>query len=300
MNERIAIVGTAQSWTKTPWADTGLHIRSLNDAYRMPGFQRADSWYDLHPLNRFYHPASNKVYAHEIPPGHYCRPAEHLNWLSTQQIPVWLHPDYLTQHPAAADWVNAQPFPKADVEAHFGRYFTSSPGWMMGQALMDGVKELHIYGIHLATEIEYIEQRPNFEMLCGALLGRGKRTETLRDGLRYYETADGLLVLPEEAPVLSAGFQYAFETRPGSHEEPLKWELHKIEVKRNRLIEAMKRKPKWSRFIVVPDPSISDEATEALTFAQAQERLFRYEAMAGDTHEALGRIRADAQWGLHG
>src|SRR6185503_1746112 len=105
----------------------------------------------------------------------YCRPKTHLDWLATQQIPVWLHPEYVSQHPAAATWAHAKPFPKAAVEAHFGRYFTSSPGWMIGQALMEGVKELHIYGIHLATEIEYIEQRPNFEMLCGALLGRGDR-----------------------------------------------------------------------------------------------------------------------------
>src|SRR6185295_2228492 len=183
VNERVAIVGTAQSWMKTPWHDLGLHIRSLNDAYRMPGFQRADAWYDLHPLDKFYHPESNQVFAHQIPPGHYCRPKTHIEWLSQQQIPVWLHPEYARQHPAAATWKHARAFPKADIEAHFGRYFASSPGWMMGQALMEGVKELHIYGIHLATEQEYVEQRPNFEMLCGALLGRGKQRQAVRDGL---------------------------------------------------------------------------------------------------------------------
>lgn len=300
VHERVAIVGTAQSWVKTPWQDRGLHIRSLNDAYRMPGFQRADAWYDLHPLNKFYHPAGNQVYAHQIPAGHYCRPATHLDWLATQAIPVYLHPEYLSQHEAAKDWAHAKPFPKADVEAYWGKYFTSSPGWMMAQAIMDGAKELQIFGIHLATEIEYIEQRPNFEMLCGALLGRGKRTITVADGLRYYETADGRLVLPESAPVLQSGFQYAFETRPGAHEEPLKWELHKIDVKRQRILEALKRKAKWSRFLIVPDPQQGEDATEALTFSQAQERLLRLDAMAMDTQEALGRMRADTQWGLHG
>lgn len=299
MHERVAIIGTAQSWVKTPWHDGGLHLRSLNDAYRMPGFKRADAWYDLHPLNKFYHPESNQVYAHQVPAGHYCRPKTHLEWLANQQIPLWLHPEYLTQHPAAKDWAHARPFPKAEIEAHFGRYFTSSPGWMIGQALMEGVKELHIYGIHLATEIEYIEQRPNFEMLCGALLGRGKRKMSVKDGLRYYETADGLLVIPEEAPVLQSGFQYAFQTRPGAHEEPLKWELHKLDIKRNRLIDAIKRKSRWSPFLVVPDPQNGEDATESLTLHQAQERLFRIEAMVSDTHEALGRLRATAQWGAH-
>src|SRR6185295_19012469 len=110
--ERIAIVGTAQTGSRTPWTDTGLSVWSLNDAYRMKGFQRADAWYDLHPLDKFYHPEGNQVYAHQVPPGHYCRPKDHLTWLGNQQIPVWLHPDYATQHPEAANWAHARPFPK--------------------------------------------------------------------------------------------------------------------------------------------------------------------------------------------
>lgn len=298
MNERVAIVGTAQSWTKTPWSDTGLHIRSLNDAYRMKGFIRADAWYDLHPLNKFYHPhEGNQVYAHQIPPGHYCRPADHLAWLAKQQIPVWLHPDYATQHPDAANWAHARAFPKAEIEQHFGRYCTSSPGWMMAQAIMDGVKELHIYGIHLATEHEYIEQRPNFEMFCGALLGRGKRKETVHDGLRRYETKDGILVLPESAPVLQSNFQYAFEPRPRAHEDPIRWELHKLEIKRARVIEGLKRKPWWSPYVTMPDPAKGPAALEKMTVRDAQEQLFRLDALAADQGDVLARVQHNAQWG---
>lgn len=294
MHERVAIVGTAQSWTKTPWTDTGLHIRSLNDAYRMKGFVRADAWYDLHPLDKFYHPEGDKVYAHQIPPGHYCRPKDHIGWLSKQQIPVWLHPEYLIQHPDAVNWMHARAFPKAAIEDYFGRYFASSPGWMIGQALMDGVKELHIYGIHLATEHEYIEQRPNFEMLCGCLLGRGKRTISVHNGLRRYETADGMLVLPEATPVLQATFQYAFEARPKSHEEPIRWEIHKIDVKRSRVIEGLKRKARWSPYVVLPNPD--NGAQERITLRQAQEQLIRLEALAADHHDVLVRMQNDAHW----
>lgn len=298
MHERVAIVGTAQSWVKTPWTDTGLHIRSLNDAYRMKGFVRADAWYDLHPLDKFYHPVEGQqVYAHEIPPGHYCRPADHLTWLAGQSIPVFLHPDYAAQYPAAAAWPHARVFPKTEIEGHFGRYFTSSPGWMMGQALMDGVKELHIYGIHLATEAEYVEQRPNFEMLCGALLGRGKRTISVKGGLRRYETSDGILVLPEDAPVLQSSFQYAFDTRPKSHEEPLRWAMHKLEIKRARVIEGLKRKPWWSPYVTVPDPTNGPEAIERMSVRQAQEALFLFDAMAADHHEAIVRMQNDVQIG---
>lgn len=295
MNERVAIVGTAQTWTKTPWTDSGLHIRSLNDAYRMKGFVRADAWYDLHPLDKFYHPEGDKVYAHQIPPGHYCRPKAHLDWLAKQSIPVWLHPDYATQHPASASWAHARAFPKTDIEAYIGRYCTSSPGWMIAQALMDGVRELHIYGIHLATEHEYIEQRPNFEMLCGAFLGRGKRTITVKDGLRRYTSPEGVLILPEGTPVLDSPFQYAFESRPRSHEEPLKWEMHKIEIKRARLMEGLKRKSRWSPFVILPDTT--NGGTERLTTGQVQEQLFQLDAMAADQHDVLARMQTAAQWG---
>jgi len=296
-HERMAIIGTAQSWQKMPWTDSGLYACSLNDAYRMKGFVRADAWYDLHPLDKFYFPEGDRVHAHEVPLGHYCRPKGHLEWLAKQMIPVWLNPDYLTQYPEAANWPLARPFPKAEVEAHFGTYFASSPGWMIGQALMDGVKELHIYGIHLATDHEYIEQRPNFEMLCGTLLGRGKRTMTVKEGLRRYESAEGILVLPEASPVLSGNFQYAFESRPCAVEEPIKWELHKVQVKTMRVLTGLKQKPRWSPWVVLPDPAKGPEARERLTTHQAQERLVALEALAADWQETLARMH---QAHMHG
>src|SRR6266571_1484853 len=289
-HERMAIVGTAGSWIKTPWNDPGLWISSLNDAWRMKGFVRADAWYDLHPLDKSHYPEGDKVLAHTVPFGYYCRPKGHLEWLAKQMIPVWLNPNYLTQHPDAANWSHARAFPKAEVEAHFGTYFASSPGWMIGQMLMDGVKELHIYGIHLATEQEYIEQRPNFEMLCGALLGRGKRTMTVHDGLRRYESPDGMLVLPEASPVLSGSYQYAFQPRPCAVEEPIKWELHKVGVKVARVTKALKEKPRWSPWVIVPNPAAGPEARERLTTYQAQERLVALEALAADWQDTLVRL----------
>lgn len=276
-HERIAIVGTAGTWAKTPWTDTGLEILSLNDAYRMKGFARADAWYDLHPLDHFHYPDGNTVLAHTIPPGYYCRPKNHLKWLASQPIPVWLAPEYLIQHPAAKDWPSARPFPKAEIEAAYGRYFTSSPAWMIAHALMLGVRELHIYGIHLATESEYIEQRPNFEFLCGSILGRGKRTITTSEGMRRYATADGMLVLPEAAPVLQSDFQYAFEPRPRQQRDPLNWELHKIDVKTRRAIKSIKAR-KWYQ----PLKPLQDE-------------LYRLEAMALDTQEQMSRLDAQAR-----
>lgn len=249
MIERLAIVGTAPSWKQTPWTDVGLHVRSLNDAYRMPGFARADSWVDLHPINKFHLHDGSPLYAHQVPVGYYVRPKGHIEWLAEQSktIPVYLHPDYLTQWPAAKDWPHARPFPKAEIEAQFQAYMTSSPAWMVGQALLEGVKELHVYGIHLSTEHEYVEQRPNFEMILGRFLGTDKVTLRRGDGLRYYETANRLLVLPEDSPILSSPFQYGFQQRPRAALEPLKWDLHKVQVKTNRQMQALVDRRFWQR-----------------------------------------------------
>lgn len=278
--KRIAIVGTAPSWQMTPWTDPGLEIASLNDAYRMKGFVRADRWYDFHPLDHFHYveEGQGQVYAHQVPPGYYVRPKNHLQWLSNQSIPVYLHPDYQTQYPAAKDWKHARPFPKAEVEATFGMYFTSSPAWMMAQAVMEGYQEIHIYGIHLATEHEYIEQRPNFEFLIGRVLGPSRIAVTVKDGLRRYETQDGLIVLPEASPILSSDFQYAFEPRPRAKLEPLRWELHKIGVKQARLIQELRKKKRWQ----------SARAIDA--------ELARLEARHADVSEQMQRLEHAGKW----
>lgn len=294
--ERVAIVGTAPSWKDTPWQDAGLTILSLNDAYQLPGFERADGWYDLHPLDHFYHPPKPTdggqvvIYSHQIPPGHYVRPAGHLDWLATQPMPVWLAPDHALQHPLSATWPNAKAFPKAAIEAAFGTYFTSTPAWMLAHAILQGAREVHIYGIHLATESEYLEQRANFEFLIGCVLGRGKRTITVTNGLRRFETSDGIIVLPEASPVLSSPFQYAFEPSPRRKLEPFKWALHKATVKRERTIHALKNVPWYRPWTVIQEPHDDGQiSSRRVLTSTLQQELWHYEALVADCQDQLTR-----------
>jgi hypothetical protein len=280
--KRVAIVGTAPSWKQTPWTDSTLQIWSLNDAYRLPGFVRADGWFDLHPLDKFFHaPKDQQIFSHQVPPGYYVRPSDHIEWLGrqAQTIPVWLHPDYLAQHPEAASWPHARPFPKADIEAAFGRYFTSSPAWMLALAMLQGATEVHIYGIHLSTEHEYIEQRPQFEFLIGRFLGSERLTVETADGLRTYRAGGKTLVLPEASPILSSRFQYAFDVKPSAHTEPLKWDLHRFQVKASREMQALRAKRWYQRK------------------APITARLERWEALIADTQEQLQRHQAQQSIG---
>ena len=279
---RVAIVGTAGSWKLTPWNDIDLKIYSLNDAYRMPGFVRADAWFDFHPINKFFHPPSDQpVFAHQVPPGHYVRPKDHIAWLGqqAQTIPVYLHPDYRTQHPDAAHWPHARPFPKAEIEAVFGRYFTSSPAWMLALAMLQGATEVHIYGIHLSTEHEYIEQRPQMEHLIGRFLNGPTLTLETKDGLRTYRSGDRTLVLPVDSPVLQSNFQYAFQPRPASFVEPLKWDLHRYQVKASRELAKLRAAKPWTPTGII------------------KRDLERYEALIADTQDQMRRMQTAQQIG---
>ena len=242
MTKRMAIIGTAQSWRLTPWTDPGLELWSLNDAYRIPGFKRADRWFDLHPHDHFWFvpEGAKSVNAKEIPVGHYVRPAGYLDWLKKLSIPL-----YLQLEPTEGFGPLAKRFPKEEIEAHFGRYFTSTPAWMLALAVMEGYSEIHIYGIHLATENEYIEQRPNFEYLIGRVLGKGKVTQTVVNGVRHYETADGHIALPADSPVLQSDFQYAYQTRPRAILVPLQVELHELQIKREKLMKQLITRKWW-------------------------------------------------------
>lgn len=283
--QRVAIVGTAPSWKLTPWNDPGIQILGLNDAYRL-NWPRADGWYDIHPMSKFYFTKGKQVFAHQVPPGHYVRPDGHVEWMSKLSIPVWLHEE------PPAGWLHAKRFPKESIEAEFGRYMTSTPAWMLAHVIQQGAKEIHIYGIHLATESEYIEQRPNFEYLIGRVLGAGKITHYLHDGLRTYETADARIVLPEDSPILQSNFQYAYDTRPNAHLEPVKWELHKLQIKHQRKAQALRNRAWWQPIVTLTEPDADGKPVKRRCSTTAlQAELSYLEAAMEDTRQSLARLQ---------
>jgi hypothetical protein len=179
------------------------------------------------------------------------------------------------------------PFPKAQIEAHFGRYFTSSPAWMMAQAILEGCRDISVYGIHLSTEFEYVKQRPNFEFLMGCLLGAGKRTTTVKDGVRIYESQDGRLVLPEASPVLQESFQYAFDPKPDAHLAPMQWELHKLGIKRQRITQALMNG--WGPIARFMEPDGDKDIPRFARRSTLKNELLYLEALTQDWQEQIGR-----------
>jgi hypothetical protein len=150
--------------------------------------------FDLHPIAQMsLHPANTtKVSAQTVPTGAYLRPEGHLQWLKSRTFPV-----FLKDVPAGWEQTAAQRFPREALQAKYGTYITSTPVWMLLWAIEQGYTEIGIYGIHLATEWEYVAQRPCMEHWIGVAAAMGVK-----------------IILPTKCPLLKAKHVYAYEPKP--------------------------------------------------------------------------------------
>lgn len=270
--KRVAIIGTAQSWKACPWHDTSLEVWGLNDAYLI-GVPRANRWYDLHPVHQMlFRPPNGHIDPASVPAGVYVRPADHLQWLKSRPMPV-----YLAQ--GRSDWPTSQTFPRQAILDAFAPYWpmrltrqgtiepgpdyeVSTPSWMLMHAIVEGYQEIHIYGIHLATEWEYLQQRPNFEFLMGIAAGKGIK-----------------LVLPQSTPICKAGYRYAFEPKIDVPLQRLEQELQATKQRGAVLQKQLSALPWYAR-----------QRRQDLT-AQLQ----RLNVIVTDTRQAQSRVRVQME-----
>ncbi len=157
--DKVAIVGFAQSHRdQAPFQDPAFEIWGLNNAYIfMPprphvGGRIAERWFEIH---------SDDQFGWDLR-----RPGQHVAWLAKFPGPL-----YLLE--ARRDMPNSIRYPIEDIVSRYGAYITSSPAYMLLMAMAEGFKEIHIYGIDLATDSEYADQRPNLEFLIGVAIAKG-------------------------------------------------------------------------------------------------------------------------------
>jgi hypothetical protein len=147
----VAILGFTDSRNLAPFGDPRFEIWGINELYRFMdiekyGFTR---WFEIHERSVI---DADK---------------DHIATLGRFPLPVYMQQHYPDVTPSV-------PFPKAEVEEDCGtQYFTSSIAWMLGLALLEGFEEIHVYGVDMAQETEYFEQRPACEFLLGMAAGRG-------------------------------------------------------------------------------------------------------------------------------
>lgn len=237
--KRVAIIGTAQTWKCCPWQDQSLEVWGLNDAYLI-GVPRANRWFDLHPFHQMtFRDPANRVPAGTVPVGSYLRPHNHLEWLKSRPMPVFLAE-------AKPGWPTAHVFPTKAILDFFATYWplrltrtqtiepgpdyeVSTPSWMLMQAIMEGYREIHVYGIHLATEWEYVQQRPNFEFLLGIAAGKGIK-----------------IVLPAATPICQASYRYAFEPKGDLGVQQASLEITRIKQQGAAMKQQLASLPAWA------------------------------------------------------
>jgi hypothetical protein len=173
VRDKVCIVGFAGSTRdQFPKDDPTMEIWGMNRLFDVPGvaLQHFTRWFQIHPRRWWDTEKRQKEVA----------------WLRNLKIPVYLHEHY-------DDIPTSMAFPRADVEAAFNRYLPSIPGsdairndgrpyhttsvtWMIALALLEGFKEIHIYGVDMVTDEEYGYQRPACEFWLGLAAGLGVKT----------------------------------------------------------------------------------------------------------------------------
>lgn len=184
--KKVAIVGFAKSWPLAPFEDKEFEIWGLNELYKFfhqkPG-TRADRWFEIHNPES---PSKNN----EV----------HRAFLKKFPLPIymWKHYDeFPSSVPYPLEEVKGMMnehmiFPGSKTESRYqnvgAKYsnFSNQITWMMLLAIYEGFKEIHVYGVDMATKEElktadgkvevvgeYIWQRPSCEAVIGFALGRG-------------------------------------------------------------------------------------------------------------------------------
>jgi hypothetical protein len=140
--KKVAILGTAPSSRHMcPFTDLDWTIWGSSPGNAHGALPRVDAWFEMH---------SNLEWPEY---SDYGKP--YLKWLNEQPFPVVAQDEKLIPRGSIK-------YPLEEMLAEFGPYFfTSSFAWMMAYALMSGqVEEIALYGVDMASNEEYILQRP--------------------------------------------------------------------------------------------------------------------------------------------
>lgn len=175
---KVAVLGFVKHFSLAPFADPEFEIWGLNELYAH--IPRWDRWFELH---------NRTLYENDRN-----RTSQHIEKLKAMTCPVYMHQRH-------EDIPGSVPYPMAAICQAFANpcpearpYLTNSITYMILLTILEGFKELHIYGVDMAHDSEYNSQRPSCEWAVGIAQGRG---------IKVY--------IPSESDLLKANFIYGYE-----------------------------------------------------------------------------------------
>ena len=170
--KKVAIVGFAPSWVEAPFDNPEFEIWGENTLYRrIPRFTR---WFDIHPLETF---TKEKK-----------QTDNYLAELDALNVPVYLQKAHPMVKKSIAYPIEAI---KKKLETD---YFTNSISYMIALAIYERFEEIHVYGVDMAQDSEYSDQRPSCEFFLGIAKGMGIKVH-----------------VPVGANLLKTMFQYGYD-----------------------------------------------------------------------------------------
>jgi len=155
--KKVAILGFAPTYEDAPFDDESFEIWTCNSLFRR--VPRVDRQFDFHPFDTFddERRKGTKKYVEEM---------------AELDCPVYLQ----KQHPQVPNSV-AYPLQEVVKEVTVGclnkPYFTNSISMMIALAIVEGYDAIHVYGVDMAQDTEYADQRPSCEYFLGMAAGRG-------------------------------------------------------------------------------------------------------------------------------
>jgi len=170
--KKICIVGFAPGRQMAPFDDPSFEFWGVNEMYMATDVKKIDVLFELHDYKWICEGKRFKT---------------HIDWLRKATIPIMMQ-QHFNDIPCSV------PFPRKVLEEKYGAYFTNTISWEIALAMHIGVDEIHIYGVNMATDIEYQSQRPSCEYYIGLAVGRG---------IKVY--------IPPESDLLKCFYQYGFE-----------------------------------------------------------------------------------------
>jgi hypothetical protein len=171
--DKVCIIGFADSKTQAPYDDPAFEFWCVNEMWYDKSVKKCDVLFELHDYKWI---CEGK------------RMKEHIKWLrDNKDVPVFMQKHF-------DDIPMSFPLPRQEIIDRFGSYFTNTISWEIALAIHLGFKEIRIYGVNMANEIEYSSQRPSCEYFIG--LARGL-------GIEVY--------VPPESDLLKSMYLYGFE-----------------------------------------------------------------------------------------
>lgn len=199
--KKIAIVGKApSSLSLVPYADESWQIWTLSDLVICKQVPRFDVHFELHELDQLRAPA-RKPY---------------LDWLAA----VADKPIFVCE--ATPEIPHGEAYPKDEIVAKYGRYFTNTVSWMLALAIETQPAEIGIWGVDMACNDEYGHQRPSCEYFLGLAAGAGIKVH-----------------VPPQSDLLKTAGLYGFDTWLGDMHA--KWKARCAELAKRKADAEAKR-----------------------------------------------------------